>query len=306
MDAPAPHRRPWLASLLAVFCNGLGHLYAGRIATGFALQAAWLAASVPFAYAARSGIGAASAVLGAMLAYWVTQAVWAARTARVEPPSRQRPALRVLALIGFYVGATAASSGVTALLRRHVVQTFAVSSASMAPTMLVGDWLVTERSVGIERGEVILHSPPLGAASQDPILRRVVALAGDTVEVRNGQLVLNGVPAPRQRVEGPCAYASRASDGTWRRDEPCLEFIEGPADHAYRTYCTPALPCGDVPAVTVPPGHVFLLGDHRDHAADSRVYGPIAESAIIGRVKYVYLSLGPDGVRGERIGMEVR
>jgi signal peptidase I len=70
--------------------------------------------------------------------------------------------------------------------------------------------------------------------------------------------------------------------------------------------CTPDLACGDVAEQQVPEGRVFVLGDHRDHSAGSRVYGPIAESAVLGRAAYVTLSFGPAGLRRDRVGSAIR
>jgi signal peptidase I len=85
-----------------------------------------------------------------------------------------------------------------------------------------------------------------------------------------------------------------------------VDWVERLDDRAYHTHCTPYLPCGDVDRQVVPAGTVWVAGDHRDHSADSRVYGPIPESAILGEVRWVLLSVGPDGVRWDRVGREIR
>lgn len=305
MTAPSPHRRPWLAALLALLCNGLGHLYAGRIGAAFAIQALWVAGATAFAFAARTGFRAAAAAVASLLALWVAQALVAARLARQTPPSLHRRGLRVLALLAFYGGSTAISMAQATALKRYIVATFYIPAVSMTPTLAVGDVVVVARSQPIERGAVVIHSPPDDAYARAPIVKRVVAIAGDTVEVRDGHLILDGVTVPVRPVEEGCWYEHAGGDDVWKRD-PCVEFIEGAPGHAYRTQCTPFLACGDVAPVLVPPGHVFVLGDHRDHSADSRIYGPIAVSAILGRAKYVYFSLGPAGVRWDRIGLSVR
>lgn len=300
MDA-TPRRHGWLAALLALLCNGLGHLYAGRMLVAFGLQAAWLTGAVGFAFAFRTGFVATAAAAAALLAFWAGQAVHAWITARSASASSHGAALRVLGLVAFYFASTGTSVALSLALKQRVVETFYVASVSMAPTAALGDLIVVARSVPIGRGAVVMHAARPGARFSDPLLKRVVAVGGDTVEVRDGHLLLNGVAVPSRRVEGDCSYDARSHDSGWRR-EPCVEFVEDSGERAHGTYCTPYLACGDFPPLDVPPGHVFVLGDHRDHSADSRVYGPIPESSILGRVSWIYLSIGPGGVRWDRIG----
>ena len=77
-----------------------------------------------------------------------------------------------------------------------------------------------------------------------------------------------------------------------------MEQLDG---HTYHTYCTPVLPCGDVAATQVPAGTVWLAGDHRDHSADSRVFGPVPVGRVKGRAWVALASWGPSGPRWDRL-----
>lgn len=191
-----------------------------------------------------------------------------------------------------------------------------IPSGSMIPTLQIGDYVVVEKwAYGArlpftetaqvtwstpKRGDIVVLLAPPGNPRNDDLIKRVVAVAGDTVEIQDGALVLNGKPVPRERVGGACTYWNRLEGGPWR-EEPCVDFIEKLGPHTYHSYCTPYLPCGDVPPVTVPPGTVWLAGDHRDHSADSRVFGPVPVGRIKGRAWVALVSWGPDGPRWDRL-----
>jgi signal peptidase I len=146
---------------------------------------------------------------------------------------------------------------------------------------------------------VVLLSPP-GNSTTDDLIKRVVAVAGDTVELRDGHLVVNGKPVPRRRIEGECRYWDKHEGSPWRQ-EPCVAFEEQLDGHAYQTHCTPWMPCLDVAPVSVPAGTVWLAGDHRDHSADSRVFGPVPVGRVKGRAWMALASWGPRGPRWDRL-----
>jgi signal peptidase I len=200
--------------------------------------------------------------------------------------------------------------------RTFLYEAVYIPSGSMLPTLQIGDYVVVEKwAYGARlpftasaqatwasprRGDVVVFLNPNGGASADDLIKRVVAVAGDKVEIRDGHLVVNGRPVEREPQSGPCTYWNRPERGGWL-EEPCSDFVEHLEGHAYHTHCTPGRACGDVPVQVVPEGQVFLAGDHRDHSADSRVFGPVPVNRIKGRAWVALVSWGQDGLRWNRL-----
>jgi signal peptidase I len=82
---------------------------------------------------------------------------------------------------------------------------------------------------------------------------------------------------------------------------PCVDYLETLGDHRYHVYCTPYRECGDAEPTKVPEGTVWLAGDHRDHSADSRGFGPVPVGRIKGRAWVALVSWGPGGPRWDRL-----
>ena len=195
-----------------------------------------------------------------------------------------------------------------------------IPSGSMIPTLQIGDYVVVEKFAygarlpfteraqvmwsSPERGDIVVLLAPPGNPRNDDLIKRVVGIAGDEVEVKDGALWLNGKPVPRLPRVGPCVYENRLEGGPWR-EEKCVAAEEQLDKHRYLTYCTPGVECGDVPPTVVPPGNVFLVGDHRDHSADSRVFGPVPVNRIKGRAWNALFSWGPGGLRTGRVAHSV-
>ncbi|MBI5069176.1 MAG: signal peptidase I [Deltaproteobacteria bacterium] len=191
-----------------------------------------------------------------------------------------------------------------------------IPSGSMIPTLQIGDYVVVEKwAYGLrlpftpsaqfswsspKRGEIVVFLAPPGNPRDDDLIKRVVGVAGDTVEIKDGALWLNGKPVEHRRLAGPCTYDERPEGGSWREGS-CAPFEEKLDGHVYQGYCTPNVPCMDVAPQTVPPGHVWLAGDHRDHSADSRVFGPVPVGRVKGRAWVALVSWGPSGPRWNRL-----
>jgi signal peptidase I len=137
---------------------------------------------------------------------------------------------------------------VLAAARLTVAEPFSIPTASMAPTLAVGDHVLADtlsyRLREPRRDELAVFTAP---DSGDLLLKRIVGVGGDTVEIRDGVLFVNGD----------------------RRREPYV-----PYDRVDSVYFGP---------VRVPAGSVFVMGDDRANSRDSRDFGPVAESALVGR-----------------------
>jgi len=200
--------------------------------------------------------------------------------------------------------------------RTFLYEAVYIPSGSMIPTLQIGDYVVVEKwAYGArlpftasalfswaspKRGDIVVLLNPNGSATADDLIKRVVGVAGDTVEVRDGHLRVNGTPVPREAVPGECTYWNRDDTGHWVQ-EACTDFVEQLDGHVFHTHCTPGADCREVIPQKVPPGTVFLVGDHRDHSQDSRYFGPVPVGRIKGRAWLALVSWGQDGLRWSRL-----
>jgi len=219
-----------------------------------------------------------------------------------------------------------------------VAKPFYIPSASMAPNLWVGDRLVvTKYPYGWDWASASFHLLPRGTwrvlpktpeygdvvivvprGTTSDYIKRVVALPGDRIAIRNGQIILNGKPVP-QAVEPPAKLPldSLRSD---EDPEPCTgwgyigalarepsgqvacelpTFRETlPNGASYRVIDHVDQAFDHMAELKVPAGHVFLMGDNRDASADSRVPlsdrglgGPVPISDIGGRAEFMTFSL---------------
>ena len=207
---------------------------------------------------------------------------------------------------------------------------FSIPSGSMLPTLMIGDYVAVAKwpygysrysfpfqfpplegrilSRLPERGDVVVFRP---AGAADDFVKRVIGLPGDTVEVRSGALILNGQPVPRGNVEplaipisanSPCRVVNGATPVVRGSGEerqcvyPTLrETLPGGASYRIIDQVDDAL-ADNFPAMKVPAGRVFLMGDNRDDSLDSRFssaeggIGLVPLDHLIGRATIVFWS----------------
>jgi len=212
-----------------------------------------------------------------------------------------------------------------------IAKPFYIPSESMLPNLLVGDRLVVSKyPYGWNWSSISFHLAPRGdwrIAGSTPeygdivipvhpqrdedYIKRVVALPGDRIAVRNGQIILNGAPVEQKvepaidlpldansRCDGFGFDDFRASEGGERvcRVPVLRETLPNGATYLVIDHQNQAL--DNFAEITVPEDHVFVMGDNRDHSADSReldhprgLLGPIPLENIGGRAEFITFSL---------------
>jgi len=153
----------------------------------------------------------------------------------------------------------------------------------MYPTILPNDRVIAVKNAyqtaDPQRGDMVLFVYP--DDRRIFYIKRVVALAGDRVEVKSGNLYVNGVELPRESI-GP---ATTSSDNKTSTGEV---FYENNNGAKYRIFISPEKPAADFGPITVPKYDCFVMGDNRNDSRDSRYFGPIAVTSLKGKFEYRY------------------
>jgi signal peptidase I len=140
-----------------------------------------------------------------------------------------------------------------------------IDGPSMQPNLYAGQYLIISRLDYLfgdpQRGDVAVFQKPGSDADEPRLIKRVIGIPGDTIEIRDTQVYVNGQ----------------------RQDEPY--FVNRPCDPSK---------CPDK-SWTLAPNEYFLMGDNRNNSNDSRGFGPVTRSAIVGKAVWRYLPLSEFG-----------
>jgi len=179
-----------------------------------------------------------------------------------------------------------------------ILQPFRIPSDSMQPTLLVGDFLLANKQsfaptgpldallppTTIHRGDIVIFHYPL-----DPdraLIKRVIALPGDRIHLRNGLVFLNGKP-----LAEPYAVYTPSPPDTFRDDFPSLRHADPNADPNWWAQLRRLDLHNEI---TVPANDYFVMGDNRNDSEDSRYWGFVPRATIIARPLFVYASIARD------------
>jgi signal peptidase I len=174
------------------------------------------------------------------------------------------------------------------LIQAFIVKPYRIPSPSMVPTLKVGQRILANRLISHPSvGDIVVFHPPRGADTQNPVcgnpnqggghdqpcdqptadessqtfIKRVIGGPGDRIQIQNGHVIRNGV---------------REKD-------------------SYIAPCSGDSSCSFRQSVVVPPGHYFMMGDNRGASDDSRFWGPVPDSWVIGQAFFTYWPPGRIG-----------
>jgi len=156
----------------------------------------------------------------------------------------------------------------TVLLRTYVIQSFYIPSPSMVPTLAVGDRIMVNKLSydlhDVHRGDIVVFKrPPLETQDFPDLVKRVIGLPGETVSSKDGHIYIDGKLLNEPWLpNSPSSYTGALPD-----DQHPQFNMPGP--------------------VSVPAGEYFVMGDNRTDSEDSRFFGPIPKSLIVGRAMAV-------------------
>ena len=204
------------------------------------------------------------------------------------------------------------------LLRSFLVEPFKIPSGSMMPTLLVGDFILSNKFIyGIrlpiinkkiidveepKRGDVMVFRYPMDTSVD--YIKRVVGLPGDTVQYVDKKLVINGRPV-KYTPDGTFTYdlggLNYVTDNVYKEQlgsHDHLMMLQPGTKPIYLSQVWPDFP--DKKDCTynaqgftckVPPGHYFMMGDNRDGSNDSRYWGFVPERNIVGKAFLIWFNL---------------
>jgi signal peptidase I len=190
-------------------------------------------------------------------------------TPEPRPPARREPEPKGLAKVLGRRGATVVEWGIVIvgavvlamLVKTFVLQAFYIPSQSMATTLETGDRVLVNKLAytfgDVSRGDVVVFErPPTETTSDIPdLIKRVVGLPGDSLVIKDSTVYVNGSALEEPYLEPGTITSTDAAPNTCSDADPCI----------------------------VPESMVWVMGDNRPDSKDSRFFGPIEESTIVGK-----------------------
>lgn len=177
--------------------------------------------------------------------------------------------------------------GLAMFLRMHVVEAFYLPTSSMAPSLVAGDRVLTNKlgmaDRTLRRGEVVVFRNPQDRRQN--FIKRVIGLPGETVEISDGEIRVNGRAIVRDRISPP-------SNAVMPADATELLYLEQNDGARYPILMDSGDAMPPMAPVHIPPWSYFLLGDRRAKSVDSRAFGPVAHGELVGIVAYNYWPAG--------------
>lgn len=166
-------------------------------------------------------------------------------------------------------------------LRFFVVGVYMVPSKSMEDTIQASDRVFSEKITlplgGVEPGDIVTFTKPQcvrnqdGSYSEETYVKRVIAVGGQVVDIRDGQVYVDGQLLDEPYLKDDSYTVALATPSYWTNKNPIYPYA-------------------------VPEGQVWVMGDNRVHSADSRAFGPISVASISGKAFFTYWPVSRIGI----------
>jgi len=287
-------RKPLVAVVLSLIMAGLGQIYCGRIIRGLIFA---LLCTVPFAVIAGLFIHEAAIKLSLMLITGFVSVVslvaiidswYLARHTKPDYELKEYNRWYVYLLLCLIN--MGGSTTYSLYFRDNYMGAFRAPTTSNYPTILPGDRFLANklayRSKDPKRGDLVVFASPQNRRIN--FVKRVVAIAGDTVEIKDNDLYINGQKLERIKLDDSILSKIKIEVQGKMLDGDIYEETNNGAKYKIFLKSGVDPKSADFTKVTVPEYHCFVLGDNRNLSQDSRHFGPIPLAAIKGRADYLY------------------
>ncbi len=291
-------RNSKIALALSLLLPGLGQIYNGEVSKGISLFLIFAFSIPAFSWLALHGpqsifwlivLGGATSALSMYVlccvdAYRRAQLIGENYT--VGPYNKAYVYLSVLLFGYFFV-----LNQLVTYTKDHMVALYYIPSVSMSPSLDKGDYFFTDKSINaigskrnVKRGDVAIFVYPNDRTTI--YVKRIIGLPGDQIEIKGNDVSVNGhsLVSSISEENGHKIVSEKSESGQnykvqWKLDTPAEAF-----------------------SLSVPNGQVFVLGDNRNEAYDSRKFGTVPLTDVVGLAKQIWFSVGESGLRLNRLG----
>ncbi|RKD52065.1 MULTISPECIES: signal peptidase I [unclassified Rhizobium] len=206
---------------------------------------------------------------------------------------------------------TAQALIIALIIRTLLFQPFNIPSGSLIPTLFVGDYVIVSKfsygwsrfslpflsdllpagrlwSAAPNRGDIVVFRLPSDHSTN--LIKRVIGLPGDHIQMRRGRLFINGAMAPR---EADGTFSVNSIPGSRGFAAPrYIETLPNGIRHAVIEVDGDTGAYDNTPEFIVPADQYFMMGDNRDNSEDSRIIGPIPFENLVGKAQIIFFSIG--------------
>lgn len=295
-----------IAALMSVCLAGLGQLYNGQVNKACWFFLMFVFFSIPaFAFSILylpaelmvSGLTVTLFFCGFVWVYSILEAFVTARKQKQYVPQAWQGG--GLYLMVFLAVAIIALPAMTRFMRAHWVEPFRIPSASMEPTLVAGDFIFADKRYNcagcehkVQRGDVVVFIYPNDRNIN--YIKRVIGMPGERIQLRGEIVTINGVPISKVTAKQETLNVVQEAGGEKSWTVVWKKIKNAPRPPIYD--------------ITVPPGHVFVMGDNRNASNDSRFFDTIPLIDVKAKARQIWASYSQKlgGLKMDRAGKVIK